>query len=73
MQTGSLSVGYYDADAELGKLMFVKKAGVRFGSYMYDEPSVANNSRLVRFGDVPAIVYSEVMADMLFFKENQVK
>jgi hypothetical protein len=73
MQTGSLSVGYYDVNAEIGKLMFAQKSGVRFGSYQYDEPSKLNDPRLVRFGDVPPIVYSEVMADMLFFKENQVK
>ena len=73
MQTGYLSVGYYDVNAEIGSLMFVKKSGVRFGSYMYDEPSRESDPRLVSFGDVPPIVYSEVMADMLFFKENQVK
>jgi hypothetical protein len=73
LQTGSLSVGYYDVNAEIGNLMFVKKSGVRFGSYMYDEPSKHDDPRLVRFGDVPPIVYSEVMADMQFFKENQVK
>ena len=73
MQIGYLSVGYYDVNAEIGSLMFVKKSGVRFGSYMYDEPSNESDPRLVSFGDVPPIVYSEVMADMLFFKENQVK
>jgi hypothetical protein len=73
MQTGNLSVGYYDVNAEIGNLMFVQKSGVRFGSYMYDEPSKMNDPRLVAFGDVPPIVYSEVMADMAFFKENQAK
>ena len=73
MQTGSLSIGFYDGNAEIGKLMFVKKADIRFGNYMYDEPSKMNDPRLVRFGDVPPIVYSEVMADMVFFKENRVK
>jgi hypothetical protein len=73
MQTGSLSIGYYDDNAEIGKVMFVKKEDIRFGNYMYDEPSKMNDPRLVRFGDVPPIVYAEVMADMVFFKENQVK
>ncbi len=72
MQTGSLSIGFYDGNAEIGKVMFVKKEGIRFGNYMYDEPSKMNDPRLVRFGDVPPIVYSEVMADMQFFKENRV-
>ncbi len=73
MQTGGLSVSYYDVNAEIGNLMFVNKEGVRFGSYMYDEPSKMNDPRLVAFGDVPPIVYSEVMANMAFFKENRVK
>ena len=73
MQTGSLSVGYYDVNAEIGKMMFVKKADIRFGNYMYDEPSKMNDPRLVRFGNVPPIVYAEVMADMWFFKDNRVK
>ena len=73
MQTGYLSMGYYDVNAELGSLMFVKKSGIRFGSYMYDEPSNGSDPRLVCFGDVPPIIYSEVMTDMLFFKENQIK
>ena len=73
MQTGSLSIGFYDANAEIGKVMFVKKEGIRFGNYMYDEPTKMNDPRLVHFGDVPPIVYSEVMADMQFFKENQAK
>lgn len=72
MQTGNLSVGYYDVNAEIGKVMFVKKGNIRFGNYAYDEPSKMNDPRLVRFGDVPPIVYSEVMADMQFFKENRV-
>ena len=73
MQTGSLSIGYYDGNAEIGKVMFVKKEDIRFGNYMYDEPTKMNDPRLVRLGDVPPIVYAEVIADMAFFKENQVK
>ncbi|MDZ7878548.1 MAG: DUF4132 domain-containing protein [Saprospiraceae bacterium] len=73
LQMGCLSVGYYDGNAELGNVMFVKKSGVRFGSYMYDEPTKLDDPRLVPFGDVPPIVYSEVMVDMTFFKENKAK
>ena len=73
MQTGSLSIGYYDVNAEIGKIMFVKKEGHRFEEYLYNEPRKMNDPRLVRFGDVPPVVYSEVMADMAFFKENRVK
>lgn len=73
MQVGMIGVGYYEENAELGDLMFVKSKAVSFGSYSYDEPSKSDDIRLVALGDVPPIVYSEVMADMLFFKENQVK
>jgi hypothetical protein len=73
MQVGVLSVGYYDENAELGDLMFVKNKTVSFGSYNYDEPEKSDDNRLIPFGEVPPIVYSEVMADMQFFKDNQVK
>jgi hypothetical protein len=72
-QTGDLSIGNYDVNAAIGKIMFVKKNGIGFNNYQYNEPRKMNDPRLVRFGDVPPIVYSEVMADMAFFKENQVK
>lgn len=72
-QEGCLSVGYYEENAILGNLMFVKNKSVSFGSYTYDEPSKNDDERLVALSNVPPIVYSEVMADMLFFKENQVK
>lgn len=73
MQVGMIGVGYYEANAELGDLMFVKSKAVSFGSYSYDEPSKSDDARLIVLGDVPPIVYSEVMADMAFFKENQIK
>jgi hypothetical protein len=72
-QQGELCVGYYDGNAELNELMFVRKKAVQFGSYIYDEPSNENDERLMAFGEVPAIIYSEVMADMQFFKENDLK
>ncbi len=72
-QTGCLSVGYYDENAELGDLMFVRAKSVSFGSYSYDEPSKNDDERLIALGDLPPIVYSEVMADMVFFKDNQIK
>lgn len=70
-QQGEIGVGYLEGNAELSELMFVKRGNVTFGSYVYDEPSNVNDNRLVVFGEVPPIVYSEVMADMQFFKDNQ--
>ncbi len=72
-QNGILAIGYYEDDAELGNLYFVKNKSVKFGSYTYDDPSDENDSRLVSFGDVPPIVYSEVMADLQFFMDNRVE
>ncbi|MBL7813813.1 MAG: DUF4132 domain-containing protein [Saprospiraceae bacterium] len=73
MQNGCIGVGYYEENAELGDLMFVRPKSVKFGSYSYNEPNKREDERLIPFGEVPQIVYSEVMADMLFFKENQIK
>ncbi|GAB3962868.1 hypothetical protein GCM10028805_64850 [Spirosoma harenae] len=72
-QQGNICVGYYDENAALGDIMFARAQSVQFGSYVYDEPSKDTDPRLIRFGEVPPIVYSEVMADMLFFKENDVR
>lgn len=68
MQIGSIGVGYLEDNAEVGSLMFAKKGSVKFGSYMYDEPDKTSDSRLFAFGEVPPIVYSEVLADMMALK-----
>ncbi|MFD2520920.1 DUF4132 domain-containing protein [Emticicia soli] len=73
MQEGVLGIGYYEENAELGSLMFVRNKSVSFGSYVYDEPSKEADERLIPFGDVPPIVYSEVVADMQFFRDNDAK
>jgi Domain of unknown function (DUF4132) len=70
-QTGTHCVGYYEQNAEMGSLYFVHSKGIKFGSYYYDDPRDANDPRLIAFGDVPAIVYSEVMADLAFFEANR--
>ena len=53
--------------------MFVKYGSVEFGSYTYDEPGHTNDSRLIPFEQISPIIYSEVMADMQFFKENDTR
>jgi Domain of unknown function (DUF4132) len=72
-QDGNICVGYYDENAVLGNLMFVKAGSVKFGSYTYDDPDKPTDPRLIPFGNVPPIVYSEVLADMQFFRDNAVK
>jgi hypothetical protein len=43
---------------------FVRQGSVTMGSYVYDEPSNDNDPRVVPFGEVPPIVFSETMAEL---------
>jgi len=52
------------SEIELDKVFFVRHGSVEIASYTYDEPADAQDPRLVRFGDVPAIAFSEAMGDL---------
>ncbi len=52
------------SNIKLGDVMFVKHRSVQIGSYTYDEPHGENDGRLVPFGEVPGIAFSEAMGDM---------
>jgi len=52
------------SDITLGHVVFVKHRSVDVGSYTYDEPAGENDPRVVPFGDVPAIAFSEAMGDL---------
>jgi hypothetical protein len=52
------------SDITLGDAFFVKTGSVKIGSYEYDEPAGAEDPRLVPFGDVPPIAFSEAMGDL---------
>ncbi len=54
----------YD-DITLGKTFFVTHGSVQIGSYLYDEPSDERDSRLIAYGDVPPIAFSEAMSDLV--------
>ena len=41
----------------------MKHNSVTVGSYVYDEPT-AGDARLIAFGDVSPLVYSEVMSEI---------
>ena len=43
---------------------FVKGGSVQVGGYTYDRPSEESDARLISFGDVPPVVFSEVMGDL---------
>lgn len=53
-----------DDSIKLGEVFFVKHGSVKIGGYEYDEPADAKDHRLVRFGDVPPIAFSEAMGDL---------
>ena len=73
IEVEGIYVGFYDDyDPKMGKLCFIKIGTAKTGSYTYDEPSDASDERLVPFGKVPAIIYSEVMAELdTFYKEPE--
>jgi hypothetical protein len=52
------------SDIKLQDAFFVRTGTVKVGSYTYDEPSNENDERVLSFGEVPPIVYSEVMGDL---------
>jgi hypothetical protein len=58
-----IGAGMYD-EVTLGTTCFVKSGSVQFGSYIYDEPSKEDDQRVVPLGQVPAIPFSETLADL---------
>jgi HEAT repeat protein len=52
------------SDIQTGRLFFVAHGSVKTGSYQYDEPENDRDSRLIPFGLVPRIVYSETIGDL---------
>lgn len=53
-----------DDSIQLGDLYFVKAGAVDVGSYVYDNPSDEKDPRLVAFGDVPPVIFSEALGDL---------
>ncbi|MBN9691616.1 MAG: DUF4132 domain-containing protein [Verrucomicrobia bacterium] len=52
------------SDMTLGEAFFVRHGSVKIGSYEYDEPGEESDERLIPFGQVPAIAYSEALGDL---------
>jgi hypothetical protein len=52
------------SNVTLGKIFFTKHDSVQIGSYIYDEPGDEQDPRLVPFGEVPSIAFSEAMGDL---------
>jgi hypothetical protein len=50
-------------EIDLSAAYFVKSATVQRGSYTYDEPG-PDDPRVLKFGEVPAVVYSETISDL---------
>ena len=49
---------------KLQDLFFVRGGSVEVGSYTYDDPQGDDDPRVLTFGQVPPIVFSEVMGDL---------
>jgi len=50
---------------KLGRVFFTKHGSVQIGSYIYDEPGDEQDVRLVPFGEVSTIAFSEAMGDLM--------
>lgn len=55
-------------EVTLGKVWFVHAGSVEFGSYVYDEPERTDDPRVIPLGELPAVVYSETMTDLLLIQ-----
>jgi len=56
--------GDMTAEVTLGDACFVRAGSVAVGSYTYDNPSDESDARLIPFGEVPPVVYSEVLGEL---------
>ncbi len=52
------------SEIKLGNVYFVKANSVKVGSYTYDNPSGQDDARLIPFGAVPPVVFSEILGDL---------
>jgi len=55
----------FEDSIKLGEVFFVPTGSVKVASYTYDTPGGADDARILAFGDVPPIVFSEVMGDLV--------
>ncbi len=64
VETGGMFVGMDPIDTlTLGTTRFCTEGSIQRGSYVYDEPA-ENDPRLLTFGQVPPVVYSETVSDL---------
>jgi hypothetical protein len=55
----------------LGPAFFAKAGSVEVGSYIYDEPNDSDDPRVLRFDQVPPVVYSETISDLEAITEGK--
>ncbi|MFK8079950.1 MAG: DUF4132 domain-containing protein [Granulosicoccus sp.] len=48
----------------LGKAMFMKDEAEKTGNFVFNEASSSDDPRVLTFGEVPAVVYSETVTDL---------
>ena len=52
------------SDIKLQEGYFVKAGSVKIGRYVYDDPADESDPRVIPFGEVPPIAFSEIMGDL---------
>ncbi len=62
----NLNVQNYNMDERIAfkEFFFVKQGSITTGSYVYDEPKNEKDHRLISFGNLDPIVYSETLYDL---------
>jgi Leucine-rich repeat (LRR) protein len=64
IRTEGVGAAGWEGEATLGALFFVPAGAIVTGGYTYDEPRDDSDARLIKFADLPAMVYSETIADL---------
>lgn len=68
-QSGMVVIGWYtDGEAELDTLSFLRYGSIGFPGIEHGDPYTEQDTRLVPFGEVPPVVYSEVLGELDYFR-----
>lgn len=70
IEVEGVNVQHFDDIQKLGRLYFVESGSVYTGSYIYDEPKDEADPRLYPLSAVPAVIFSEVMADLTYLTDT---
>jgi hypothetical protein len=67
LETAGMSIGYEQAyNTAIERLAFARTDTIKRGSYVYDDLKELDE-RIIKLGDVPPIIFSEIAADLQTF------